>query len=428
MEATQAETPLSDEPAPTSQSTQETPPPVSFLRILVSIVACVILAGAAAGAITYIYANEPEAQRESATRKTAALVETVELTSGDYRPRLVVLGTVEPAREVMLSPRVGGQIVEMQDAFAPGGIVEAGQPLVKLDAVDYEQVLATRKSELEQVEALLSIEEGRQAVAQSEFDLLGQDIEAADRSLVLREPQIKSIRAQVEAARTAVRQAELDVERTTVAAPFASQIMSRQVNLGSQVSPGAMLGTLVGIDEYWIMATVPLRDLRWLDFTEASHAGSPADVRLASAWPAGVSREGSVTRLMGTVDEQSRLARVLVTVPDPLARDIEAPPLILGTIVEVTIEGRELADVVRIDREHLRQNDTVWIMTDGKLDIREVEVVYRDTFHAFIETGLEPGEQMVTTSLATIAPGLDLRKAEPSEPVDAPATPASEDE
>jgi len=59
----------------------------------------------------------------------------------------------------------------------------------------------------------------------------------------------------------------------------------------------------------------------------------------------------------------------------------------------------------------VRENDTVWVMTDGKLDIRETEIIFRDAEYAYIRDGLDDGEAVVTTTLATIAEGIPLRRA-----------------
>ncbi len=391
-------------------------------RILATTVVCVAFLAVAAGATYLIYTTEPTAQSEAATRRTSALVETIVVSRGTYAPRLSVLGVVEPARDIILSPRISGQVIATEPAFVPGGLVEAGQPLLKIDSADFERTLTARVSDLKIVEAMLAIEEGRQAVARKEFELLGEDIDPANRALVLREPQIASIRAQVEAAEAAVEQARLDLDRTTVIAPFAAQIISQRANIGSQVSPGEELARLVGIEEYWVMASVPLRDLRWVKFPDDGELGASVQIRQTTAWEPEVFREGQVARLIGSVDQQSRLARVLVTVPDPLARTIDGPPLILGAIVELQIEGQVLADVIRLERAYLRQNNTVWVKVDNALDIRIVDIAFSDADYAYIRHGLEAGEHVVTTSLATVTQGLGLRLQGESAS-SAPATP-----
>ncbi|MEW4526774.1 efflux RND transporter periplasmic adaptor subunit [Maioricimonas sp. JC845] len=354
--------------------------------------------------------TQPTAQQIEATRKSAALVETVTVQRGTYRPRLIALGSVEPAREIVLSPRVSGQVIELSPNFVPGGMVQEGDLLLQIDPADFTSVLSERQSALEQAEASLEIERGRQALARKELDLLVDTIEEANRSLVLREPQIKSILAQVDAARALVARAQLDVDRTKIRAPFDAQILRRSVNVGSQVAPGDDLAQLVGIDEYWVIATLPVRSLNWVQFSEADGQGSTATLHNPDTWLPGAKRDATVTRMIGALDQRTRLARVVMTVEDPLARNSDGPPLILDTLLEAHINGRPIEDVVRLDRDYVHERDTVWVMTDGTLEIRETDIVFRDADYAYIRDGLESGDEVVTTTLATVANGISLRK------------------
>ncbi|MCG6158171.1 efflux RND transporter periplasmic adaptor subunit [Rubinisphaera margarita] len=395
-----------------------------WLRIVGSVFACACILGAAAGAIVVINNTEPTARQTKATRKSAALVETVVAERGTYSPTISVLGTVEPAQEIVLSPRVSGQVTSLSPKFVPGGMVNVGDPLMRIDPTDFRNALSIRKSELDQVEASLQIEEGRQLLAQQELELLQDTIKDLNRSLVLREPQIASIRAELAAAKAEMERAQIDLDRTDITAPFDAQILSRSVNVGSQVSPGDELAQLVGVDEYWIMASVPMRSLRWIQFPDVDGQSSPVTLRNPDTWPPGVERKAEVARLIGTLDEQTRLARVLITVPDPLGREEDVPALILDTLMETEIQGRPLEDVVRVEREYVRDNDTVWILKEGQLEIREVEIAYRDALFAYITAGLDGGEEIVMTNLATVAEGIRLRK--PDAPPESPETASEE--
>ncbi|PAY18834.1 efflux transporter periplasmic adaptor subunit [Rhodopirellula sp. SM50] len=392
-----------------------------WLRLIANVLVCFAILGASAAAIVVINRTEPTAQTINATRKSAALVETTTARRGTYRPRLSVLGTVQPAQDIVLSPRVSGQVIELSPRLVPGGMVREGDLLLRIDPADFENALSIRKSELEQAQASLEIEQGRQSLAEKELALLEGTIGEANRSLVLREPQIASIRAEFNAAKAAVERAELDLERTRVMAPFDAQILSRSVNVGSQVSPGDELARLVGIEEYWVMAAVPVRSLPWIEFPkpddrEASTAaevtprGSTVRLRNPGSWPEGTERRGQIARMIGTLDQQTRLARVLVTVSDPLGQSSDAPPLILDTLIETEIEGKPIEDVVRLERKLVRDSDTVWVMKNERLEIRQTDIVFRDADYAYIRSGLEDGDEVVVTTLATVADGVGLRK------------------
>jgi len=391
-------------------NTSKQPPKQSWLRILANALACVAILGASAAAIVVINRTEPTAKQIDNKRKSSALVETVTADRGTYSPLLSVLGTVQPAQDIILSPRVRGQVHELSPNFVPGGMVRKGELLLQIDPADFVNALSIRESELQQVEASLQIEDGRQSLAKKELALLGSSIDENNRALVLRAPQFASIQSQVRAAEAAVRRAKLDLERTRVVAPFDAQILRRSANIGSQVGPGDDLGQLVGTDEYWIMVAVPIRTLRRIQFANVDQPGSTATLRNPDAWGPDVKRKAQVTRMIGTLDEESRLARVLVTVGNPLGIASDLPPLILDTMVEVQIEGKPIEDVVRLNREYVHDQGTVWVMKDDKLEIRETEIVFRDAEFAYIKDGVEDGEEVVTTTLATVAEGIGLRQ------------------
>lgn len=380
---------------------------------------CAVLLLVGVAGLFLIFNTEPEADRESAVRQSAMLVDVTTPESGTFRPVIEALGSVSPAQEVMLRPRVSGEVVDLSPHLVPGGFVNAGEVLLRIDDADYRNVLLQRQSEREQAVAELELERGRKLQAEREYRELkadrGEALESDNLALALREPQLRAAEARVKAARAAEAQARLDLERTVVRAPFDAQVVSRTVNLGSQVSTSETLAQLVGLDEYWVEATVPLDQLRWLVFSDREDAdagGSPVLVRHRTAWPEGQVREGTLDQLVGQLEGGTRLARVLVVVRDPLARQPEnegLPTLIIGAFVETRIEGREINGALKLRRELIRQNNTVWLMREGALAIQPVELVFQDAEFAYVGEGLAPGDQVVTTNLATVKEGIRLR-------------------
>lgn len=368
--------------------------------------------------ITYfIFATEPTAGSEGATKETAILVEVVPAEKGNFRPVIIATGTVQPVEDVMLSAQVSGQIIRRSPSFIPGGFVKKGTTLLQIDPSDYRNTLELRKSELLQATTDLNVEMGRQEVAEQDLRLAGVDsLSPNQRSLVLRQPQLQAIKANVRAARAAVDQGELDLSRTTIRAPFDAHILSENVSVGSQVAPGENLGRLVGSEYYWVELTVPVRKLQWLLFPDSeTERGSPVEIKNTTAWQEGASRKDYLEKQIGALDNQTRLARVLVSVPDPLARKEETgnkPELMIGTFVEAEMEGEEIQHVVRLNRDYIRPNKTVWVMEDGKLAIREVEIVLIDAKYAYIKEGIRNNEQIVTTNISTVTEGIRLRTKE----------------
>jgi RND family efflux transporter MFP subunit len=376
---------------------------------------CLAILLLAVGTVAAIFSTEPRAERSSAMKQTAMLVEVTGVERGTFRPAIVAMGTVRPEQEIVLSPRVSGQIVSVSRSFTPGGFVEEGEVLLQIDPTDYEAALLERQSELRQATADLEMELGRQELARQDYEELEGTISSEYKTLVLRQPQLDTARAGVEAAQAAVRRAELDLERTRIRAPFAAHILTREANVGSQVAPGEPLGQLVGTRSYWVEATVPVSSLRWIEFPrDGGDTASPVRIRNRAAWPEGVYRTGRVHQLIGALENQTRMARVLLTVPDPLAHEPESAgklPLMIGSYVEARVEGAPIENVVRLERDYLRQNDTAWINDEGLLKIRELDIVFRDQTFAYVREGLNADDLVVTTNLATVIDGARLRLA-----------------
>lgn len=381
-------------------------------NVRTTLIGCASLLLVGAALLWFIFNTEPTASREGGVRQSASLVDVVQGEYGTFRPTIEAMGTVRPAQEITISGRVAGEVEALGENFVPGGFVAAGELLVRIDDADYRVALQRSESALEQAIAELEIEQGEQIAAASDYRQLDRELPPAHRALVLREPQGRSARARVESARADVEQAELSLQRTTVEAPFDAHVLARAVNVGSQVTAGSALGRLVGLETYWIEATVPVRELRWLAVPTDDEAGSPVSVRNRNAWSPDVTRTGQVARLIGELEGDTRLARILIAVDDPLARDskTDGPPLMLGEYVECRIEGREIADVVRIDRDYIRADDTVWLMVDERLVIQPVDIVFRDDRYAYVREGLRADDQIVTTRLATVQEGLRLRR------------------
>ncbi len=349
-----------------------------------TVIVCTLIALAVGGIVWWINNSEPVAQRETATKRAPMLVETVSVTKGDYKPQISVLGRVEPSKEVILRPRVEGEVIEISENFEPGAMVKAGELLAKLDPADFENSLTTRLSELQQAEADLILEEAQGQARRRGYKMIDKELGAEQLALVFRQPQLQTIQARVQAAEAAVAQARLELERTSITAPFDALVLERNVALGSQAERGLAMAHLVGVNEYWVIATVPLKQLQWLRFAEDTTEPSTATIRKRGVWGEDQHREGVVQRFIGALDEQTRLARVLISVEDPLGRKSGRPPLVLDSIVQTVIEGQLLEDVVRLDRDFLRPDDTVWVIKDNKLAIREARVIFRDAEYAYI--------------------------------------------
>ena len=383
--------------------------PLPSLARLVIFGLCILIVGAGVfAAVRFIQTRPKPPQRPPAP--ISPLVETMSVQTGPETVVIQVLGTVVPSRQTHVRAEVAGVVRDVVAGFMPGATVTAGAPLLHLAAEDFRLDVAARQADLDSARAALDLELGYQKVARHEWELLQKDgTTTEDSPLALRRPQLAQAMAKVRQAETALNQARLDLSRTTVKAPFTALVLEKEVEKGSRVSVTDTLATLVDVREYWIEATIPVDRLPWVTLPAKDRAGSLVRVRSQAS---GAEREGRILRLRGDLEDQGRLARIIVSLPRPL--ETEPAPILLGEYVRLDIEGRRLDGVTSLPRAALREDDTVWVARNATLDIRPVSVVWRDTRTVLVMEGLAPGDLVITSELATPIQDMPLTLAQDS--------------
>ena len=384
-------------------------PPLSRREKFALTVAGLVILLVSAAVATYMMKNRPQPERRKPI--PSAQVVTVRLLAATTQQvNVPVMGTVVPATEVDLRSLVAGVVLWIHPEFVEGGIVKKGQNLVRIDPTEYELALIMKKAVLEGAILDLKTEEGRQDIAQSEWEILGLEEKATDmdRELALRKPQLAAYRARLEAARAEITQAELDLERTVIKAPFNSVIRSAAVHVGSQATVQGTLAHLAGSDTFFIEALLPLDRLEWVHIPENSlNNGSRAEIVADS----GRVLTGTVYRLLGDIEPDGRLARIFIQVNDPLdlnRKNGDRRPLLLGDYVSARIEGRSVQDVFVIERRHLKDGNMVYIADENdQLQVRAVNIVWSSTDHVFVR-GLAEGERLIISDVPAPVEGMKL--------------------
>jgi len=352
---------------------------------------------------TVLVATAPKAEKKRPP-KSAALVEVMTLAPTNETVVLELAGTVTPAEEVLLRARVSGEVDSISPHFIEGGLLSKGEEAVLIDPVDYELALAAARSALVTARFNYKLELGRQDVAQREWEMLKtDDATEQEKELALRIPHLAASKAALEAAEAALADAALDLGRTTIRAPFNAIVISRNVNVGSQASLQDVLANLAGTDAYWVLVSIPVDRLGWVKVPGSS-------ARIIS--PSGAVREGRVIKLLADLEEKGRMARLLIEVRDPLCllpENADRTPLLIGEYVRAEISGRELQQVYSIPRKALHNNQNIWIATpDNTLDIRRVDVLWRDEQRILVRDSMRAGERLIVSDLTAPIQGMDL--------------------
>ena len=381
---------------------------VLILRVILPLL--IIIAGGLYA--VYLLKTSPKSKRQPPLRQ-ARLVEVVSIEPSDVPIKINAMGTVIAAQEVDLKSQVSGKIMELSPELIRGGIFVKNQMLMKIEPDDYELLVEQRESDVVAAETNLKLEYGNQAVAEQEYKLLEGVVSENDKELVLRKPQLISSLSSLQAAKARLQQAKIDLERTNIVAPFNSIVKNKYIDLGAMVSQSTTLVTLTGTDEYWVEVMVPVNQLKWIEVPRQNNdAGSAARIYNSSAWGNGTYRTGSVIRLSPDIETRGQMAKLLVSVKDPLSLNTKKVDneLLLGSYVRVEIQGETVKSAHVLDRGLLHDGDNIWLLTaDNTLDIKPVDVIYRGENEVVIYDGISSSDKIITTDLAAPVEGMLLR-------------------
>lgn len=350
------------------------------------------------------------------------LVEVKRVTREDLPVAVVGTGTVGAGQEASITPQVNGRVAYLAPGFVVGGLFREGDLLFRIEDTDYRLAIERAKAAIAKARLDLATIEGQARVARIEWERLRLAETREPSPLVFYEPQLENARANVDSAEAALSQAELDLARTSVHAPFPCLVRSEEIDLGQYVTVGKSVATVAGTGAAEIVVPLPLEEMQWITIPRKGDAGngSKASVTLAVgdqvlAW------KGRVVRSLREVDPRGRMARVVVAVADPYNLDRGEGPerrdLEFGMFVDVEIRGRTLAGVFAVPRSALRDGDTVWTMDDeGRLRVTPVAVVRRGRDTVVLRDGIEEGDRVVLTNISGAAEGMQLRLAEEERP------------
>ncbi len=377
------------------------------------IVPLFILAGGAFVAMHFMKTSPKALPRQKPVFETLVQVESISFSS--EQTIISGMGSVVAAREVDLKSPVGGDVVYLNEEVVPGGVLAEGQIVLKIDPANYQFKVSQLESEVARAEADLVMEMGNQRVAKKEFELLGEDAGDEEKALMLRLPQLRQKEAVLKSSRSKLAEAALELERTTLKAPFDSVIRSKSVELGSRVTESAPVAHLIGTDSFWVLVAVPVDKLDWIKFPNKQNSDQGSTVRIFTKTSGGSDdfRSGRVIRLAADLEEGGRMAKVIVAVKDPLCLQPEnqgQPILFLNSYVRVEIDGKTLDDVYPLKRAHLRDSNTIWLLgTDSTLEIRRVEPVFKGPLTVLLQDEVQPGEKLIVSNIATPVAGMKVR-------------------
>ncbi len=333
------------------------------------------------------------------------------LTVGKQAIRLEVLsqGTVLPRIQSELIPEVTGRVKWMSSKLVAGGYFEKDEILLSIDDRDYRS--AVGRSQASVTRAKAEDEHARFELKRMQELVKNELTSQASLENALRSQRIAE--AALLEARIALEQAQRDLWRTDIRAPYEGLVRSEQVDLGQFVSRGQPVASIYASDSVEVRLPVADNQLAYLDLPlgyrgELSAEISPLVILSTTYGGRGYEWRGKLVRTEAEIDSKSRMVKAVVRVNNQ--NDGDQPPLPIGLFVSASIKGRSVDNIVSLPRAALRnQNQVLVIDADNRLRYRPVDVMRFEKDNVIISAGLENGEIVNISPIQTVIDGMRVK-------------------
>ena len=399
-------------------------------------------------------------------QEVARSVRVIEVKPVTFVPRAIGFGFVEPGTVWDGVPQVEGQVVYRHPELERGQILEAGTELLRIDPTDYELAVARAEANLASSQAQLeelaversnlekSIEIERRALQLQQRELERQEslvakgtasrakVDQAETTLLTQRQRLLDLenqlrllptrggvlQASVKLNETALKEAEVNLERTVIRLPFTARIAETSAEQTQFVRSGETLVVADSIDQAEVSVQVPLDRMRPLvppgieltNLTDAElsraaqRLGLSARLRLPIAGFTGT-WEGRFDRVSDTVDPRTRSLGVIVVVDQPYRQAVtgELPPLTKNMFVQVELSGQPRPERLVIPRVALHETvgtgfSVYLIGEDNRLKRQAVVPSVLQGDLVVIAQGLDAGALVVVSDLVPAVEGMLL--------------------
>lgn len=410
------------------------------IRVLVVILVAIIIA-----AVLVIL--RPKAERR-AVEDRGRLVEVFAATAEKVQMVIEAYGTVKPRDELLLVAEVRGQVVETDPTFEEGNFVIQGTRLIQIDPRTYELEVQRRNVQIKQARAEIkrleqeilnlqarikiaksdvSLAESeyfrlkklidRKVIAQSTLDKAEQQylaslerLQTLENQLALTGPQKEQLLAQLDMAKVMFAEANLDLERSAIVAPFDGWVLARTIEVGQHVTIGQSMGRIYSVGELDIEVRIPVKDFKWLPAGLNGGAGAEADVIFENQG-ARLTWKGRVSRVKAEMDDRTRTLPVIIEVDETSKSETGGSALRLrpGMFVTAKIKGKEVGQAFVLPRHVVYPGDRIYTVEGDRLKIKSVDILRTFKDSVIVSQGLSDGEQIIKTPLSAAADGMLVR-------------------
>jgi len=307
------------------------------------------------------------------------MVSVIQATPISHQATVTAYGEVKSSNQLTLTSQVSGKVTYLSPTFLTGNRVKKGQLLAKIEPIVYEQALANAQVSLANAKLALAQEQLNSEQAAQEWQQSGLAAEQAS-DLVLRKPQLAAAKAEFSLASKQVAKAKYDLSQTKIRAPFDTLVVSKAVQIGSNLQAGSQIAQLYDIALFEV--ALPLSPQQWQLLPSSLEQLANIEVLLTdqtstNQWVA------TVNRFEQHINSSSRQRSLIATIKRPLSLDT---PLYPGTFVKAAINGLAISQLWQLPASALIDNNSVWqVDNDGLLNQLAVNVIFSQGNQVYVK-------------------------------------------
>jgi membrane fusion protein (multidrug efflux system) len=343
---------------------------------------------------------ESKAVAPAAAAPAEVLVADVEVRDVSIPSEWV--GTLEGSSNAQIRAQVQGYLQERR--YREGGFVRKGDLLFEIDARPYEAAFELAKAQLAKAQADL----GRADLDVKRFGPLAETNAVSRQDLEHAQQTQLAARAQVAAAEASVRQAEINVGYTRIAAPIDGIAGKAEAQIGDLVGAGVVLTTVSTVDP--IRAVFSPSEQQYTSRLKTIHELEALPFEQRPIRAELILADGSIHPHKGRfefadrqVDPTTGTIRIVDLFPN--AGNTLRP----GQFIRIRIPLDVRRDAVLVPQRAVVEVQGTFnayvVKPDDTVEVRPVKPAERVGSQWIIEKGLAPGERVVVEGLQKARPG-----------------------
>ena len=409
--------------------------------------------------IVAFFVTDRSGPRRRPLEEQSRVLHVIKVPEIDVIPRVLGYGTAEPGREWRAVAEVKGRVVDVHPDLEAGALLQAGAEILRIAPAEYRLTVARIEADIAQVAAQLAeldVKEAnlraslkieaeslalaqralarsqsaaeRRAVAAAQVDkdersLLAQRqiAQALENSLKLLPAEKRALEASRKVKEAGLAQARLDLDKTTITAPFNCRLGELSIEKGQFLSAGEILFEAHSTDHTEVEAQVPMHLARNLLSTEVRRqivttlnletVRKLFDVEAIVRFRTGefmAEWDATFSRIRELIHPQTRTLGIVVSVDKPYEKVIPGtrPPLVKGMFCEVELRGRPRKGLIVIPRSALHEGHVYVVNDEQRLERRKVDVAFAQSSFVCLEDGLRKGELLVVVDPTPAIEGL----------------------